>query len=258
LSTRNELSNLNSLRLIGNQPTASGTPSVIDDLASLAKEVRRTGNFLNSILSVFRHVASEEAPLADQVDRAWVTLSDLETYQEGQLANIRALKRFVLPLQEKLVGESDPSQPWWPAQLSTPAGADNDGEQDGAALNYWRGVRNDLTTWFALSLEDLSRVLALSYATFANLGRRKPQGRTIRSVMALHGLAKACIDADGEKAVSWLQTKGHDLLLGKGLQAFESDVNQQLFARTEVPRTAIRITSDGEVDIEWQPAAPEP
>lgn len=227
----------------------------LEDLSERIKGVYREGNFFNSALSVVAHVARESFATTESV-RLHGLLDDVETYHVQQLANIRAFRKSFEEQrnQEKLIGQADPNTSWpfpWariPLAVATVESVDE-------SLLYWRSLRDHLIDWFALSIEKLSEALGLSYATVANLGKRRPQGRTIRPVLTLHGLAKAYLDHSGDVARAWLASEGRDLVLRRDLKSFEDAVNARLFADVSVPRSGVTVEGeDFAAPDRWLPA----
>lgn len=235
-------------------PPVSDDIVAVEELESRLASHRRTANYVTSAFGIVKHVAEERGLSQTAIDRLNVIMDDEVEHHEQRLANIFAFRRTIeepRTRSEKYVGTtvSFADIPILGSTLPVQARAKQSDQQ---AVQYWRRIRHELLSWFGMGIDELSMTLGLSYATVANLGKRRPQGRTIRPVLRVYGLAKSVLGALGEDIGRvWLAGDGKDLLRAS-VDQFEAAVNKRLFARPAVPRVSIPTTA--ELTMEWPDA----
>lgn len=258
--SKRDTSSMNAFNLHPADPiTVSSDTTAVEDVQRLASRIKRDGNFLLGALNVVQHVEATQGLNVGQRTRLQPIIWEAEHFHETQLANVRAFREAMFPTQDKITSDSDEVEPTNFSRLlgSMLTRGTAPPEQD-STLAYWRSVRDDLMKWFVLSLEPLSDVLGIAYATFANLGKHRPQGRTIRPVLTLHGLAKAYIDARGEAAYSWLATEGCRILAEGGITPFEAAVNKRIFVTPPAPEQGITVSDQDDDDLSYWRSAEVP
>ena len=224
------------------KPDVPNEIRAVNEVANWAKEAQRSGNFLTSSLHMIRHVSQDEGLSERESARLGGILEDLEGHHEHQLANIYAFRHAMITREETFTGSADQSDEWFfrlpLVGEANPSGSDQESNQ------YWRSVRDELKSSLRASLSDLSRSLGISYATIANLGKRRPQGRTVAPIMRLYSLVRACVEVEGERGTTWLAGSGRKCLFEDGIDAFDSAVSTRIFVRTSRAKVADQPDKD--------------
>ena len=116
---------------------------------------------------------------------------------------------------------------------------------------YWGEVRDELRRILSLSLHELADVLGLSYQNVQGLGKWRPQAKTSRPLLRLHGLVKAYLVADAVHGEQWLRGEGSHILHERGLDAFEAMVEQKVFAPRSESSQVFQYEPEADVDLRY-------
>jgi hypothetical protein len=196
--------------------------SYLDALRTLALAVKNStyaSQIASSQRNVFQHVVSDEQIILDRDQ-----ISDLLDEQQERLyevarerANIEAFQRTL----RAFYGDSEA------VASHTNAIVRN---RRPKPTGYWSGIRTDLQDWFRVGLQPLSELTRVSKGTLLSLAQpdRDLRGPTVRKLHAIHASAKAIVESEGDRGLTWLQTVGADVLRKHAIEQFESAVDDRL------------------------------
>jgi hypothetical protein len=205
----------------GRVPSTPSSSAFLEALGTLqvgTQSAIRASQLANSTRGVFLHVLSDERVVLDrdQVDELVEEQSRRLHEMARERANIEAFQRNL----RAYLGDPQALQPRPPSEGAAPR----------LGPQYWSRVRDDLQEWFSVGLQPLSELIGVAKGTLLALVQpdRDLRGPTVRKLQAVHSSARAIVQTEGSRGLTWLRTTGSAVLRDDGLEKFEEAVDRRL------------------------------
>lgn len=120
-------------------------------------------------------------------------------------------------------------------------------------------AKRELKAWLTCGSIELAQLLNMSRQTLhdADNPRRRPQGRTAAKILDVHAMLAAHLADDRVSRLAWLRTEGRELWSARGLPAFMSAVEEQLFPVVAQPSIyGLSFEAEDEPVMRVKPSAP--